>query len=209
MPKGYSKDRTDVLIALYGYFLTEDAGPQVSVFDFKRRASLLLSASYISLLLASLEREDYVESDLGDHNTDVYTLTDAGVLRAEKEVLDRGMTLDEFEIEFRKRYNSGLIVSTDHPEIEAAQQALRELQDHLRHDNDLGQISGEERDSAVEEIAELQRTLEKPKVRTSYLWSKANEVLMWIIEKGAGAAVGEIAKTALRHIHAFINVFFS
>ena len=209
MPKGFPADRKDVLIALSGYFLTEESGPRVTVFDFKRRTVLLLSSSYIALLLESLVKEGFVEADVGDNDNDVYTLTEPGLLQAEKEVAKRGMTLDEFEVEFGRRYQSGLIVETDHPEIEAAKEALVELKNHLRLDNDLGNITAEEKEAAIQEVTELQETLSKPKIRTSYLWTKANEALMWIIEKGAGAAVGEIAKNALRHIHAFINVFFN
>jgi hypothetical protein len=209
MPKGFLADRTDVLVSLYGYFLTEEAGPQVSVFDFKRRAALLQSTSYISLLLESLVTQKLVESDVGPRDEDIYTLTERGILRAEKEVRERGMTLDAFEVEFRRRLNSGLIVDADHPDLEAARADLEALTEHLRQDNDVGAISPEERAIALAEVSELQATISKPKVRTSYLWSKANEVLMWIMEKGAGAAVGELAKSALRHIHSFINVFFN
>jgi len=209
MPKGFKTDRQDVLIAMYGYFITEDSGPYVTVFEFKRKASLLLSASHISLLLESLQGDGILIGNEDEHGTDTYSLNEVGILAAENEILGRGMTLDDFEIQFKRLFNSGLIVDTDHPEVNLAKQALSELQDHLRTDNDVGGLTPEDREVAANEVAELSDALSKGRIRTSYLWNKANEVLLWIAEKGAGAMISELAKKALGHIHSFINVYFS
>lgn len=209
MVKGFHEDRFDILVALYGYFLTEDGGHEVTARDLKAKAVLLYSTSYISLALKNLEEQRFVESDVGQNNDDFFTMTEDGVIRAENEILERGMTLDEFEVQFRRRLNSGLIVDTDNDYLRSADQALSDLQQHLNRDNDIGDLSADERDVALIEVGELREAIAKPKVRTSYLWTKANEILLWIAEKGAGAAVGELAKTALRHIHSFINVFFN
>jgi DNA-binding PadR family transcriptional regulator len=211
MPKGLLADRIDILLDLYGFFITHEAGPWITASEFKRRAGLRLSTSYISLVLEGLEKQGDVEADVGDHDTNIYTLTEAGVLSAEKEVLGRGLTLDEFEAAFRQRADVGLIanVSPNDADINAAKQALSELEQRLNFDNDLGLISEEEKQVGLEEVRELQETISKPTIRLNYLWAKANEVLIWIVEKGGGAAVGEVAKAALRHIHQFINAFFN
>ena len=209
MVKGFHEDRFDILVALYGFFLTEDGGHEVTARDLKAKAVLLYSTSYISLALKSLEAQSFVESDVGRNDEDVFTMTEDGVIRAEGEIQERGMTLDEFQVQFRRRLNSGLIVDTNNEYLKSADEVLSELEEHLRKDNDIGNLNADERDVALIEVGELREAITKPKVRTSYLWTKANEILLWITEKGAGAAVGELAKNALRHIHSFINVFFN
>ena len=209
MPKGLLSDKRDVLVYLYGYFITRDERGYVHPKNLKEKTNLRLSSSYVSLMLASLMKENLVEAVIDDDDDDIFTLTEAGVLAAEKEIASRGITLDEFEIEFRKSSNFGLFVDSDHPDAHAALQTLEELQEHLKTDNDVGAIEPDERAVAIDEVESLHEALKKPKVRTHYIWSKAHEVLLWIIEKGGSSIVGELAKKALSHIHSFINVFFN
>lgn len=211
MPKGYASDQMDVLLAVYGYFLTADGNAYFRPKEVQDTAKIRLSTSYIALILAGLLAEEAVEDNGYDaDDEDVrYTLTKAGVLRAEEEVRARGLTLDQFETEFRRSVNSGLVVSTDHPLIGEALGALTELENHLREDNDVGSLSPDDRDVARNEVSELREAIEKPKIRTHYLWSKSHEVLLWIIEKGAGSMISELAKRALKPIQDFINVFFN
>lgn len=208
MPRGFLADRQDVLLGMYGYFLTSEEDHLVSSADLKQDASLLLSSSYISLLLESLQKQNLVDSDAGDDG-DMYTLNEAGILAAEAEVISRDQSLDEFEIGFRRRRSGGLIVDTDHASIFEARQALIELAEHLKTDNDIGHMDSDDRAIALTEVSELQDTISKPKIRTHYLWDKANRILLWIVEKGAGSVVSELAKRALSHIHSFVNVFFN
>jgi DNA-binding PadR family transcriptional regulator len=209
MPKGFQSDRQDVLLGMYGYFLTSEEGRLVSAADLKQDSALLLSSSYIALLLESLQKKGLVEGDLSDNDIDLYTLNESGILAAEAEVGDRGQTLDDFEISFRRNRSGGRIVDTDHTSIRQAKQVLAELTEHLKGDNDIGELTPEDRSIALIEVAELQETISKPKIRTHYLWDKANRILLWIVEKGAGSVVAEFAKRALSHIHSFVNVFFN
>jgi hypothetical protein len=209
MPKGFQADRQDILIAMYGYFITEESGPYVNIFDFKRKSALLLSSSHIALLLESLQKEGLLLGSDDENGMDTYSLNEAGIIVAEREIVSRGMTLDEFAVNFPRRFNSGLIVETDHPQLELAKEVLDELEAHLRTDNDVGDLTPDDRQVALNEVSELRIAIEKSRIRTSYLWTKANEALFWISEKAAGAAIGELAKKALLHIHSFINVFFN
>jgi len=212
MPKGLEHDKKDVLLSLYGYFLSVDGGNWLNAKSLKEGTKLRLSTSYICLLFeelrsdSHLEANDYDEED-GEHLR--YTLTRAGVLEAEQTVLNTGRTLDEFVAQFELNRSSGLVVDTDHPNLVEADAALEELENHLRDDNDIGALTPEDREVAKLEVAELRETIKKPKVRTHYLWSRAHDVLTWIIKKGAGSMISELAKRALKPIQDFITVFFN
>lgn len=211
MPKGYASDQKDVLLAIYGYFLTVDGSAFFLPQELQYATKLKLSSSYIALILAGLLAENFVEDNGYDADDEAirYTMTKAGVIKAEEEVISRGQTLDEFEMEIRRSADSGLIVSTDHPFIRDAISAIVDLENHLREDNDVGSLTADDRDIARYEVAELRTAIEKPKIRTHYLRSKAKEVLLWIIEKGAGSMISEIAKRVFTQIHEFINIFFN
>lgn len=210
MPKGFDIDQRDALLHVYGHFITVDGNIYVSAKEIKGRQKLLLSTSYLGMLLETLQSEGFLEPHPEDDDDQLqYTITRAGVLEAEKVILGRGQSLDEFETEYRRAANTGKIVGTDHPYLREADTTLAELEVHLREDNDIGALTSDDREVAKSEVGELRESIKKAKVRTHALWIKAHDVLLWIIEKGAGSMVGEIAKRALKPIQDFINVFFN
>ena len=211
MAKGYAVDSADVLLSVYGYFLTVDGHAYFHPKELQEKAKLRLSSSYISLLLRDLAQQDLVEDNGYDEDDEAlrFTMTKDGILRAEAEISERGLSLEEFEIRFRQTANVGMLVDTDHPYLVEADEALEELEAHLREDNNVGEITPEEREAARNEVRELRSSLKKSKIRTHYLWTKANDILLWIVEKGAGSMVSELGKRALKLIHDFVNVFFN
>lgn len=211
MAKGYDADLRDVLIAMYGYFLTVDGHAFFHPQELQDKARLKLSSSYIALLLDGMHEGGWVQDNgyEADDQARRFTMTRSGAIEAESEVKRRGLTLDEFEIEFRRTSNVGRVVETDHPYLHEAKAALEELRVHLREDNDVGDMSPSEREVAGNEVDELSQAISKTRVRTHYLWSKAHDVLIWIVEKGAGSMISELAKRALGHIQQFINVFYN
>ena len=210
MPRGFHQDKSDLLIDLYGHTLVSEGSHWVKPFDLKNSASLLVSTAYITLLLESLFEQKFVECNV-DGDADQYAINERGVLAAEDAVFERGITLDQFEADFRRRHHSGLIVSLDRdiPDISEARKNLKELEEHLQFDNDIGAISDDEKVVALQEVRELSETLSRPTIRLNALWTKEHDSLIWIIEKAAGSVAGELAKQALHSIQHFINVFFN
>ena len=211
MPRGLEKDQREVLLAVFGHFHTTDGNAYMAAKELKDNTRLHLSTSYISLIFGTFRDNDWIV-DNGYEDDDPllkFTMTPAGILEAESEVQNRGMSLDEFVADYRRTANTGRVVDTDHPYLLEADQILGDLEVHLREDNDVGQLTSDDREVARNEVAELRDAIQKPKIRTHYLWSKAHDVLVWIMEKGAGSIVGELAKKALKPIQDFITVFFN
>lgn len=210
MPKGLETDLRDTLLLVYGHFITTDGSGYVYPRELSKKWRQNLSSSYLALLCDELKADGFVEEDAYDENEPMRVkMTRAGILEAEMEVKARGQTLDEFEADFRRTENTGRVVDTDHPSLQEADKLLEELQAHLKTDNDIGNLSPDDREVAKNEVEELRDAISKPKIRTHYLWTKAHDVLVWIMEKGAGSIVGELAKRALKPIQDFINVFFN
>ena len=210
MPKGFEIDLRDSLLLVYGHFITTNGSGYVYPSDLSTKWRQNLSSSYLALLCDELRTDGFVvEDEYDETEPQRIKMTRAGILEAEKEIESRGQSLDEFEADFRKTENSGRIVDTDHPYLRDADLILEELETHLKEDNDVGKITPEDREVARHEVSELRDAIAKPKIRTHYLWSKAHDVLVWIMEKGAGSIVSELAKRALKPIQDFINVFFN
>lgn len=208
MPKGFETDRIEVLLAMYGHFITSNSNAETTASKVQSNAKLRLSISYISMIFQDLATEELLHwKSAGEE--DWYVLTQKGLLRAENEIQARNLSLDQFELAYSRQANVGLIVETDSDYLREAAEQLDELSDLLNKANDVGDMSIDDVGVAKAEVDDLRETIRKPKTRTHYLWQKANEALYWITEKAAGTIVGELAKKALNNIHSFINVFFN
>lgn len=79
-------------------------------------------------------------------------------------------------------------------EVEEMRGALDKLQTALVEGNDLGNLTEEERDQAVENMKIFRALLDDLSLTIAYIQMKANELLAWVVDKSAGALVGEAAK---------------
>jgi hypothetical protein len=97
---------------------------------------------------------------------------------------------------------SDRIVDLDHnsPTFSEISDRLDELEGRLRVDNDTGELVGEERATALEEVSRLRAWWSSSKIRVMSFVSLAKSTLGWIGEKAASATVGELAKSLLKMV---------
>ena len=99
-------------------------------------------------------------------------------------------------------FDDDKVIELDQTSLEVIDVAdeLASLRRALSEANDVGGLSPEEIDVAVAEVSLLSNLWSQTRVRASQLIATAQSTLSWIVERAAGAAVGEIAKRLLEAI---------
>lgn len=150
----------------------------------KRWVAELLPAG-ARLVEADLRKPDSVVSQYRDRGLDAFT--ERMVKAVAVPASDRIVTL-----------------SDNQPEVVEVRQEIHRLEEQVRISNEVGEIFGDDRQIALEEISTLRAMFSRSRVRAAAAIAFASRSLGWIAEKGAAAAVGEAAKRLLQLI---INLF--
>lgn len=83
--------------------------------------------------------------------------------------------------------------------------SLTEIELELKTSNEAGDIFGDDREVAVQEISTLRNIMASARVRAEPTLALARKCLGWIAEKAGTASVGELAKRALSSIIAWLG----
>jgi hypothetical protein len=83
--------------------------------------------------------------------------------------------------------------------------SLAELESELRISNEAGDVFGDDRQVAAQEISTLQILIAGARVRSEPTLAFAKKCLSWIAEKAGAAAIGELAKRALASLIAWLS----
>jgi DNA-binding PadR family transcriptional regulator len=198
--------KAHVLKSFYYYIIKSDSFAFLSADDLRPIVSDMSSA-HIYLALRSLRDEKLVEDDEDDHGQEIFGLTEAGVLNAEKLIVDSGLTLDEFEHSFYSEIPEDDPVELRHDDLAEARKALADLEKQITEANDIGDLTESDREAAASEVSQLRAALDGNAVRPATFLGRVSETLGWIIKKAGETTVSELAKRALGLLFKYFEGF--
>ena len=187
--------KRETLIALYQRLHVGDG--QVYWYP-KELASFVDTNASISMIaksLISLEKERLVESTVHDDDpdeTEMYTLSDAGIVRAEQ-------LTGNVDPAFGSRSNvkdDDELISVDHtqPKAVEVEYAIEALKEKLQGVNDAFIGDRSAREAAIAEVSSIQALWQSGSIRLKSLKERAKSTLKWIAEKAGSSVIAEACK---------------
>lgn len=187
--------KEQVILTLYDYMLTsDDEAYWFSVAAIREAIDPEASGALIRIALKALHEDDgFVDQGFDDQEkVATFSLTEEGILAAEKAIEGRGIPLREYS----PAPSADLILSRleDRSRVEQIQNAIREIGKELRENNEVGAALGEDKDIISSEIAAAEVVVSKGEFRLHRLIALIIPALRFIADKFAGTALSEAAK---------------
>jgi DNA-binding MarR family transcriptional regulator len=190
------------------YFEANDGRQDLSAGELVDLYALEGRPGWIAAALDEFSSRGWIERDptLGDERQLAVFLRGRG-LRAAEQVVESG-------IKPLRRFvaspipASDRVVTLDHnsPDLAKAISDAKQLAAQLQETNDVGNMSPEAVAVAVEEVAEIAMSLERPAVRMPAFGDRVASTMTWIAKEAAGALVGTAALGLLALLAAILGL---
>ncbi len=166
----------------------------------------------LKLALEALYADEFLTSSVTSSGWELYSISNLGLAVVESRLSQSGSFLSEYSSKgdrwlFADQATAYIPASDRMVDLGHNQAAVDQVDADLasavkvlQESNEVGDLFGDDRQPAIDEIEGLRKMLTSARLRAEAFRSSAQSTLRWISEKGAGTVIAELAKIALKHI---------
>ena len=198
MAVSFEAIKIQILIVLYDYMLTSDAENfWYSIRDIRDALPSEVSGAFVKRAIDALVEDDTLEKGIGDPegqpaNSPVFSLTQEGILEAEKALVTKGWDLADY---YPAPSIDRIISRADDPELHSnIHNQIKKIAGEVRESNEAGELLGEVKDIVNDELALAEKLSGKESFRIQRLAAFLLPTLRFVSDKFFGTAISETAK---------------